>query len=232
VAGYVSDEARLWYNSGMATRTDDRHQLKREESRARIIESALRLFARHGYDSTSIRMIAQDAGISQGLMYNYFASKEELLQAIFQQSLQDVRESFAAVAVGDPAVSPVERFVRATFDLLRDKQDFWRLSYGVRMQAAVLASLGDELHSWTQSIRSMIEEYLRVAGHPSPAIEAAILFALIDGVAQHYVLDPAHYPLDAVVETIVAEYGRQPNEAAMPIPHAASIRDRQPGDMS
>jgi hypothetical protein len=40
-----------------------------------------------------------------------------------------------------------------------------------------------------------------------PAIEAAILFALIDGVSQHYLLNPDDYPLQAVIDTLVAKYG-------------------------
>jgi BetI-type transcriptional repressor, C-terminal len=73
----------------------------------------------------------------------------------------------------------------------------------------VLEGLGDDLHAWTDSIRRTLEGYFRDAGSPEPEVEAAVLFALIDGISQHYVLDPERYPLDAVTELVVARY-REP----------------------
>ena len=51
-----------------------------------------------------------------------------------------------------------------------------------------------------------MERYLREDGFDRPELEATILFALIDGVAQHYVLEPERYPLDEVLETMVTRY--------------------------
>lgn len=190
----------------MSPRSDEQNQAMRAESRARIIAAALRLFGAQGYEAASVRAIAREAGVAQGLMYSHFASKEALLQAIFQQSLQDVYESFALAESGDLPGGPVERLIRAAFAMLREKLDFWRLSYSVRMQQPVLAALGPDLLSWTDEIRRTLERYLAAEGRPDPAVQAELLFASIDGVAQHYVIDPERYPLDAVVEALVARY--------------------------
>lgn len=187
-------------------RTTEQNETMREESRAKIMEAALRLFARHGYERTSIRMIAAEAGIAQGLLYNYFAGKDELLHALFQRSMADVRASFAAAERAADPRTQIEQLIRAAFTVVRDNQDFWRLSYGVRHQPEVLAGLGAELPAWTATIRATLEGYFRTHGADQPAVEAAILFALIDGVSQHYILEPASYQLDAVIETIVARY--------------------------
>ena len=48
--------------------------------------------------------------------------------------------------------------------------------------------------------------YLRDIAWPDPAIEAQLLFAQIDGMCQHYVLDPAHYPLERLIERLIARY--------------------------
>ena len=53
---------------------------------------------------------------------------------------------------------------------------------------------------WRATIRRTLQGYLRDAGVARPDVEAAVLFALIDGISQHYVLDPQRYPLDAVTE--------------------------------
>ncbi len=190
----------------MSPRSKSLNEQLRAESQTKIVEHALELFGQHGYDRTSITMIAKAAGISQGLVYHYFESKEELLRAIFERSMADVQASFAeADAAGTPQ-ERIERLVRASFDILSRNLQFWRLSYGVRMQASVLAALGESIPRWTMTIRRKLEGYLREAGAPEPELEANILFALLDGVSQHYALEPENYPLTAVAERIVASY--------------------------
>jgi AcrR family transcriptional regulator len=186
-------------------RTAEQNEALRAESQGRILAAALRLFAERGYAQTSIRAIAQEAGIAQGLLYNYFAGKEALLRAIFEQSMADVRASFAAAEAAAPG-QQIERLVRASFAIVRHNLPFWQLSYGVRAQPAVLAGLGDALPSWLATIRDTVERYVRDAGAPNPEVEGEILFALIDGATQHYALQPHTYPLGAVEEAIVAHY--------------------------
>jgi AcrR family transcriptional regulator len=187
-------------------RSPEANEQIRAETRAIIVEHALALFGKHGYDRTTVAMIASSAGISQGLMYRHFDSKAALLRAIFAQSMADVRASMAAAAEGKTPADRVERLIRVSFDILREHREFWRLSYGVRMQAAVLKELGSRVGAWTTEIKTTLAAFLRDAGASDPDIEAALLFAIIDGVSQHYVLDPARYPLDEVIEHIVSRY--------------------------
>jgi AcrR family transcriptional regulator len=190
----------------MSPRSPAANEQLRAESRSRIIAHALRLFAEHGYDRTTIKMIADAAGISQGLIYAHFSSKEALLVAIFEESMRGIRESFAAGADAADPQERFERYIRGCFDVLRRNLDFWRLSYGVRMQASALAHLGDRVPRWTAEIRKTLQRFLRDIGVRNPRLESDVLFALIDGVSQHYALDPGAYPLDKVVERILAMY--------------------------
>jgi len=211
----------------MSPRSPESNERLRAASRARIVEHALRLFAEHGYERTSVRMIAEAAGISQGLLYNYYESKEGLLRAIFEASVDDVRASFAAAEAEPDPKRRVERLVRGSFEILRRNVLFWCLSYGVRMQPAVLAGLGDSVAGWLAFIHGTLERYLREAGVADARLESAILFALIDGVSQHYVLEPERYPLEEVTARIVERYDRLIAEE--PAPAADQPRTRRRG---
>lgn len=226
----------------MAPRTAEQNQVLRHASRERILAAALRLFSQHGYAATSIRMIAEAAGVAQGLMYSHFEGKEELLRSLFRRCMDDVRASFAA-AGGDPAGppdgrTPLERLVASALQIIRRNLDFWRLSYGVRMQEEVVKALGPDLRAWTRTILTTLEAHFRAsgaalpgpggAGDPAgssdlggtkipggtrspggsldPRIEAALFFAAFDGMCQHFVLDPKHYPLDAVSRGLLARF--------------------------
>lgn len=189
-------------------RSEAQNETIRQESRKRILEQALTLFAQHGYDRTTVRMIAQGAGIAQGLLYNYFRSKQEVLQALFEQSMSKVFESFALVT-DQPPERKLETLVRGSFALVQRDRDFWKVSYGVRMQSAVLAELGPSLSMWTDSVRLGLTAILTEAGIAEPDLEARILFALIDGIAQHLVLDP-DYPIEAVTSALLRRYFPKP----------------------
>ena len=56
---------------------------KAEQTRGAILEAAMRLFRRDGYDRTTMRAIAKEAGVSLGNAYYYFGSKEHLIQAFY-----------------------------------------------------------------------------------------------------------------------------------------------------
>ncbi len=56
-----------------------------EGTRTRIVESALRLFQENGYDRTTMRAIAKEAGVSVGNAYYYFNSKEHLVQGFYDR---------------------------------------------------------------------------------------------------------------------------------------------------
>jgi AcrR family transcriptional regulator len=181
----------------------------REESRERLLDSALRLFSREGYDRASVRAIARDAGVATGLLYHYFAGKPEVLEALFERGMADVRASFAAADAAGATTAPAERIaalVRASFAIIGAHIDFWRLSYAVRMQPPVQASLRARTESWTAEILGQLERYVAEAGVPDPAIEARVLFAAIDGAAQHYVLEPDAYPVEEVTHALARRY--------------------------
>jgi AcrR family transcriptional regulator len=75
---------------------------KSEQTRALILRTAMRLFQERGYDRTTMRAIATEAGVSVGNAYYYFAGKEHLIQGFYdliaaehRQAVRDVldRES-------------------------------------------------------------------------------------------------------------------------------------------
>jgi AcrR family transcriptional regulator len=74
---------------------------KSRRTRAVIVEAALRLFREHGYERTTMRAIADAAGVSVGNAYYYFRSKEELVQGFYDQLAAD----HAAAAAGPLAAS-------------------------------------------------------------------------------------------------------------------------------
>ena len=189
-------------------RSEEQLARVRDESRDRIVRAALVLFARHGYERTSVRMIATEAGISQGLMYNYFAGKEELLREIFARSMAEVRQSFHPPTPADSG-DRLEALIRGSLSVVENRQDFWRLTYALRMQPAVLKAGAEEIRAWSEMLRREIEAAFQASGVPEATTEASVLLALLDGIAQHQVMAPRRYPIREVTEAVVSRYRRR-----------------------
>ncbi|WP_443075199.1 TetR/AcrR family transcriptional regulator [Streptomyces sp. NBC_01483] len=66
-------------------KAQEKNPAKSEQTRALILETALRLFQERGYDKTTMRAIAQEAGVSVGNAYYYFAGKEHLIQGFYDR---------------------------------------------------------------------------------------------------------------------------------------------------
>lgn len=64
---------------------NDKHTQKGFGMKDNLIQSAIRLFSRKGYDGTSIKDITDDSGTPKSLFYHYFLSKDELLDTIVRQ---------------------------------------------------------------------------------------------------------------------------------------------------
>jgi len=60
-----------------------------EERRRRILRAARECFGEHGYAGSTVAAIARRAGVSNGLLYQFFANKEQLLRIVLEQVIRD-----------------------------------------------------------------------------------------------------------------------------------------------
>src|ERR1043165_9604297 len=73
---------------------------KGEATRQRIVETALKLFQREGFEKTTLRQLAKEAGCSLGLTYRYFHSKEEIVMGFYQSMAADFETIIAELPAG------------------------------------------------------------------------------------------------------------------------------------
>ena len=88
---------------------------KSEQTRTLILETALRLFQERGFDKTTMRAIAQEAGVSVGNAYYYFSSKEHLVQGFYDRIAAEHEAAVQPVLTGDPDLAVRLRGVLLTW---------------------------------------------------------------------------------------------------------------------
>ncbi len=57
-----------------------------EDKRRQLLDAAVRVFARKGFHASRVGDIAEEAGVAHGLLYHYFRSKDEVLEAVFREN--------------------------------------------------------------------------------------------------------------------------------------------------
>jgi AcrR family transcriptional regulator len=95
-----------------------------EERRADLLQAAESLFVRKGIDATSLDEITTAAGVSKGLFYVYFRSKEEIVAALQEQfSLAMIDRINTAVAAQTDWGARLDAVVQASFDVHEEMRD-------------------------------------------------------------------------------------------------------------
>jgi TetR/AcrR family fatty acid metabolism transcriptional regulator len=78
--------------------------IAQEEKRRLIRDAAVRVFARKGFHTCRVADIAEEAGVAHGLLYHYFASKDELLEIVFRETWSELLDAIGVVEEsGEPA---------------------------------------------------------------------------------------------------------------------------------
>jgi AcrR family transcriptional regulator len=102
---------------------------KAEETRERIVDAALQLFRERGFDQTTMRDIAAEAGVATGAAYYYFRSKEELVMAFYLRTAEEAR---TLLPTAMERTTDLRKRLRAIFDLkLSQFADHRRLLIGL-----------------------------------------------------------------------------------------------------
>ena len=108
----------------------DRFQRLAEEKRLRILDAAIWEFAEHGYHGTSMRQIAERAGIAKGLTYYYFDSKEDLFSFLVEYVGGTWMREFERFLDGQPPAEPREffrQFVRCLMEFIDSRPHMYQL---------------------------------------------------------------------------------------------------------
>lgn len=99
------------------------------DKQLRILQAAEKLFATRGFVGSSVRDIAQEAGVNVAMIAYYFGSKEKMLLAIFSHRIAVARMALENL-LADKNLSPfekMERFVENTVDRMLQHRDFHRV---------------------------------------------------------------------------------------------------------
>ena len=192
---------------------------KNEDKRKAIVAEARRLFARSGFENSSMVELAKGVGIPVGSLYTYFQSQDALLETIIEEGWGEFRAGleagFAALEeeLEGKALSAPPSLYKLSFlaktalpELFKD----YDLIAIIMAQAGKGSMLGDKLEYLAESIRSILLEYARTR-NASPEVDlaslrsglAVMLLGSLEAVRLGY-----HQALDIGTEDIIGFLSR------------------------
>src|SRR5438034_11563639 len=92
------------------------HSTRSADTRTKILEAAFQILARQGYENTSIKDIAEEAGVAQGLVHYHYKSKQQLVLAVLEFVCQKVE-------LGVEGEAGALQAFEQTKTMLRDSRD-------------------------------------------------------------------------------------------------------------
>ncbi|HEY5692628.1 MAG TPA: TetR/AcrR family transcriptional regulator [Cyclobacteriaceae bacterium] len=189
----------------MSPRTTAKNEEIRQESMKKIMNAAFSLIASQGYGSTSISQIAAEAGVSKGLLYNYFESKEDLLEKLVSTAMSEGDEVIEKLITYDPAVT-LKNMFEWFFRELRERPEYWRLMTELTFRIDKFNFVHEMATEKMKGYTLFIADLLRQLNFPNPEDEAKLIGALFDGIGIQYLVIKEDYPLADMERFLILKY--------------------------
>lgn len=178
-----------------------------------ILEVAVAAFNEHGYDATSIGMLAERLGLSKSAIYHHVASKDELLALALDEALDGLEGALrSAEEASGTAAERLALVLREAVLVLADRLPYVTLLLRVRGNTEVERAALQRRRAFDHAVAALVAEArdegaLRADG--DPAVVARLLFGMINSLTEWY--DPAGAVTpDDLADTILALALRTP----------------------
>ena len=161
---------------------------KKQQTRLAIAEAARRLFGERGFDAVTVSDVAQEADVSEGTVFNYFPTKEDLFYSPMEAFEADLVAAVAQRKTGESVAAAFQRFVLERSAGLAERAELIATAVSVLTASPALRAREREISAqYTQALAELIAEEAR---KPRDDVEAAVVASALMGAQRtlvHYV---------------------------------------------
>lgn len=170
-----------------------------EEREQRILDAAVALILRQGYDKTTMSDIAEATGIGRGVLYQHFTSKEGLFEALLSREVLQYGQAWVEYIETDPHGGTIGSIYRAVLSAIKSRplmvammrRDRRVIGTYLRKPGNLLASM-QSASAWEETLRA-----LQRVGVLRQGVDPAIMACLMDMLAYGFVnIDELRSPED------------------------------------
>jgi len=182
---------------------------KKSDKHIRILDAAVRVFAKKGFFQSRISDIADEAGVADGTVYLYFKNKDDLLISIFEVKMREVVERFhKEISEKKDAAARLECLIQMHFDEFQSNPD---------LAAVFQVELRQSNRFMREYKKSELKQYLDLIGEIVElgqqegafrsdipvGLAKRMIFGTLDEVVSTWVLAERRFGLESLVEPLV-----------------------------
>lgn len=168
----------------------------RQQKKAHIRQTALELFAEHGFHATSISQISKKARISKGLIYNYFESKDDILENIFDWAFSNIYADMDMNKDGLMSEKEFIRFIKTSIHSTLKNKAFWKLYSALVLQPHILEAYTAKYEDKGKDVMRMIRGFIASQGSVSPDKDLFAISSLLKGANLILLTAPDFFPIE------------------------------------
>ena len=174
--------------------------------RDQIIRVATRLFSEKGFENTALSEVCEEAGVSKGLIFHHFKSKDDLLRVIFSNTTELIAELNRSENDERPAQERLLTLLEGFFNQLESDKFFVQLNLNMMLQPNTRAVLNDLIKERSALILDSVMSIFKAIDPEQASLRSYALIAELDGIALNYICIFEDYPLTEMKDHLLKRY--------------------------
>jgi AcrR family transcriptional regulator len=190
-------------------RTPEENDRIRQASKEKIRAAAMELFIKQGYYATSISDIAKQAGISKGLLYNYYKGKEELLSEMVEARIKEVVEVMEEAFTLNTPREQLEHIINGAIDNIHQKPEIHRFYLHLQTQPESDEELIKYSHLVIEENARQFEFQCKIfesMGEKEPRKRSLYFSSVLQGIMFMISTYQQGFPIEEIKNQIIREF--------------------------
>lgn len=190
-------------------RTPEENDRIRQASKEKIRAAAMELFIKQGYYATSISDIAKQAGISKGLLYNYYKGKEELLSEMVEARIKEVVEVMEEAFTLYTPREQLEHIINGAIDNIHQKPEVHRFYLHLQTQPESDEELIKYSHLIIEENARQFEFQCKIfesMGETEPRKRSLYFSSVLQGIMLMISTYQQGFPIEEIKNQIIREF--------------------------
>lgn len=195
----------------MSPRSSKQFEEIRRQSREKILDAALELFATQGFHNTSISQIAKKAGVAKGLIYNYFGDdkmggKDDLIHQIVYERMAQGDDFIELLSQQPDAKAKLKLIIEFSLNFITQNEHQSKLMVGLSLQMDQFPDLMELIKSRYVYSLPLMQSLMEEIGFENAREEAITLAAMLDGLGMQYIILHDALDIEAIKTYLFEKY--------------------------
>jgi AcrR family transcriptional regulator len=175
------------------------------EKKELILDTALKLFAQEGFDTTPTSKIAREAGVSEGLIFRHFGNKEGLMDSVVELCESRIEPHIEAIArLSDPKAQ-IQEIIDLTYVLYKEEREFWQLQFTIKWQQNYKPERKKNSPNFKRLMQIGTDAFQKL-GYAEPEKEIALLALLMEGFGTMMIKESNQAVIESTLDFIKSKY--------------------------